>query len=282
MDTLYIDETITDEYTNWTITARNAAGVGTEFINDYGKGVLAYNPYIELYIGKYTDPVRPLVYLPNEEIQYKAVIHDASKTIIWLIPRNASASIVASLNYGITTENEMWEKHTISLDDYTQKKEEYADYKHVVVVQNPLSRFSGWVEYLLSKQALDSHLLNSIPETKQDSITPVDTAVWQVAALARLVNANPTFDVAPQLLSQSHFISKLPAVDVIVPLPYLDYYLHNELGVLPVHKNMDDDPVFWMGQLKESDKLLWELAETYADDAKLLLDEKAWTYDNRH
>lgn len=279
MNTLYIDNTITDEGTTWNITARNSGGMGTEFLNDYGKGVLAHNPKLDLYIGKYTDPVRPLAYLPSEPIIYRATIHDASKTIFWLLPRNASTSVLASLYYTDAShgeENVLWENHTITLEEYETKKEDYAGYKHVAVVQDPISRFVGWMEFLMATRAEDDYLKDSIPELKRAMFPGVEANVWQLCTLARLVNTNPTFDTAPQLLSQSNFISKLPPLDVLVPIAILDYYLQSEMGVLPVHRAMNNAPVFWLGQINRSHALEFELLDIYKEDLKLADDKRLW------
>lgn len=278
MNILYIDNTISEEGTTWTFTALDEDGIGTGFINDYGSGVLAYNPMLNLYIGKYTNPLRPLVYLPEKQIQYRAAVHDASKTIYWLLPMMATSSILLSihspsLGKDVTLPN-LWNEHTITVDAYNNNKDKYEGYKHVAPVYDPRERFMNWINFLYINGAMDYYLQQAVPESRMHELADVKTAAWHMLAVAKLVNENPTFDTANELLSETHMLTQLPPIDVLVPLPRTDYYLQEEMGLLAIHGSMTTDRKVWLGGIEG---LADQLKEIYKDDFELLKDKRVWT-----
>lgn len=93
-------------------------------------------------------------------------------------------------------------------------------------------------------------------------------------AIAKLVNDSPTFDTADELLSETHMLTQLPPIDVLVPLPRTDYYLQQEMGLLAVHGSMTTDRKVWLGGI---DGLADQLKEIYKDDFELLKDKRVWT-----
>lgn len=284
MSTLYLDNTLAEENSSWTVTKRTDAGVGTNFITDYGQGILAYNTILDMYLGMYTMPATKLEYIPTKEVTAKAVVHEKSNTLIWLIPRNASGTLLATLKYDAYSKKPnlqyLWDEHTITLEQYREKNFDYESMTHVVVLQSPENRFSRFVNSLICTDKMKEYLKNSAPRNKVESLEEIQAMTFHMLALAELNALSGSTACDENLWPQYRYLELIPRVDVVVPLTLLDYYLQEEMQVIPVHEAMEKEVRYWLGKVNH-ESIYTRLEAIYGKDTKLFRKHRAKLYQHK-
>lgn len=233
----------------YTIVARNEEGRISELKSNIGEEFWAsYNPALDRYYVRSKAPSKPFR-TPQHMTGHRAFFDKNTKTIIWMIPRNGSCTILASLmkNAGlevkVTQPAAIW-GCTGSTDyffDETGNKlsnpEKWLEYKQCIVYQDPFYKCIRHMNYVL---ACNNFQLNTFfsdnPEKMNDAAAFIDTYL----AIAEINTYNTKEFYEQHMMPQMFYHRTIPVqIESIIELDKLDKFIERELKISCTKANLE-------------------------------------------
>lgn len=247
-DTIAVQKSQVASAKEYTITSRDQDGHITELRDNNGEEFwTSYNPALERYYVRSKDPNKPFR-TPQHMTGHRAFFESRFKTIVWMIPRNGSCTILASLmndkHYEINCNQPaaIWNciGHTNFFFDETKSKlsnTKWLEYKQCVVYQDPLLKCVRHLNYILSCNKPQLHtFFADCPKKELDIGSVIDTYL----AVAEINTHNNVSYYEQHMMPQMFYHRTLPVqIDAIVDLDSLGEFVRQELKVTCCQANIE-------------------------------------------
>lgn len=280
-DIITVKDTQVASSTEYKVTERKENGcVKSMIATNTGETFnLAYNPSLQRYYVRSTDPNKPFC-TPQHMCGHRAFFHEESKTVIWMVPRNGSCTILASLLYAEGGEEiKMERKQPALIWGYTGQREHFVDilsdampnpdkwsaYRHCIVYQDPMYKCIRHMNYIMScnKPQLQT-FFSECPEKIKDMKTFADTYL----AIAEINKYNNKHYYEQHMIPQMFYHKTLPVTpDVIIDLEDLSPFIRKEMRIQPITANIETSIGISLMSITKEQKA--RIMEIYGDDYKI-------------
>lgn len=208
-----------------------------------------YNPGLDRYYVRSKMPGKPFR-TPQHMVGHRAFFDVNSKTIVWMVPRNGSCTILASLmrnahlEISIEQPAAIWNKPGQSqfFFDATGNKlpdpEKWAEYKHCIVYQDPVFKCIRHMNYILAcnRFQLQTFFVEN-PKKMDDIGVFADTYL----AVAEINTYNNKDFYEQHMIPQMFYHQTIPAqIDSIVDLDKLPLFIEREMRMCCVQSNLEN------------------------------------------
>ena len=247
-DILTITKSQREEVKEYTVIARDDAGRIKELKGNTGEEFwTAYNPSLDRYYVRSKDPEKPFR-TPQHMTGHRAFFEDNSKTIVWMIPRNGSCTVLASLvkarGFEPACEQPamIWTTvgHRDCFFDVVDNKfsdAKWLEYKQCIVYQDPLYRFVRHLNYILT---CNNPQINTFFAEFPEKIKDVPTVIDTYLAVAEMNAHNTPAFYEQHMIPQMFYHQTVPTqIDTIVALDDLEDFISKEMGIPCVKANLE-------------------------------------------
>lgn len=239
-----------NEGRRYSVISRDEEGHISELRIDTGEEEFwaVYNPGLGRYYVR-SKEVGKAFKTPQHMTGHRAFFHTPSSTIIWMIPRNGSCTVLASLlndaGYKVNTGQPalVWGctgQQNCFFDEPDGKltsPERWVNYRHCVVYQDPTFKALRHMNYILSVNKPQLHtFFSEFPNKMDDMGVFIDTYL----AIAELNKRNTLAQYEQHMIPQMFYHQTLPVTpQVIIDLDDLSDFIRTEMNITPVHANME-------------------------------------------
>lgn len=250
-DILRVEKSQIKTGSEYFIIAQDDEGYPTELKDDNTDEEfwLAYNPSLDRYYVR--SKVKDKAFLtPQHTTGHKALFHHPSRTVIWVIPRNGSCTLLASLmkdrgeSPNTLQPGRTWrsrEAHTCYFEEdknVLSQPEKWIDYHHCIVYQDPELRCLRNMNYILS---VNRPQLATFFSEFQEKMQNVSTFMDTYLAIAEINLYNEPEYYEASLKPQLWFHKTLPVTpELIIKLDDLEEFLKKELKIKPEPANIEN------------------------------------------
>ena len=214
----------------------------------------------------------------------RAISSQKTKTNFWIVSRDGCCSTLGTFyhhetgnpvgEWSIGEPAHMWQSKlnsgntenplVIDLNFWKNHPKKYADYKNVTVYQDPIARFHNLCNYWWRAYDKSAYQLCPTIELAKELHASKEKAIWHFIALAEANLYNPPGKWEQHLASHEMHYTEMPILDLIVPLQLLDTYFEKELGMTPVHGNVESK---WHITHEDfTEEMLQVISKIYAHD----------------
>lgn len=236
------------------ITKTDALGYGIEFKMGECSGVCGYNPSLDIYIGRFTNPDIPVVFGDVLHNRVHAVVHNPSKTLWWSIARNGCSSQLASIGIdqggvfnNLGTPTGVWiptaGQFTISNWHYAYEHDKYADFTNVVAYQDPVKRFIRFCNYAYTACKIGGYIKRSLLPRYFAALKNPSITIDHMLCVARCNAANKYSAYEQHYWPLRKHYENIPKIDTVVHLKDTDTYMEKVMHIKPVHANIEEEIV---------------------------------------
>lgn len=229
---------------------------------------LVYNPATNEYLATFQSGAFRTASSAPSVTGPQFTVHEGSKTLMYLISKNACSTQIGTVLHELgykpaqTSPQQVWTgnayRHCRNVEDYDP--EQYADYTHLAVYQDPVRRFVNLANYAW---CINKPLLRPYVASCRDKQQMIDT----VLLLIEMNKKNHPGLFEAHLEGQAWYYKRCPRIDVVVPLELLSEYMRREMGIEPWNCNVDAKHELTRSDLQ--DRHLAEIERLWHEDYEL-------------
>lgn len=260
-DTLTVKKGQIADSKEYIITSRDEDGRISELQSNTGEEFwAAYNPALDRYYVRSKDPEKPFR-TPQHMAGFRAFFDQKTKTLIWMVPRNGSCTVLASLMNaeGLEVKEEqpamIWncqghaKYHFNVIENKLPDPEKWLAYKHCIVYQDPVFKCIRHMNYVLS---CHQFLLHTFFTRDAESEENIQAFIDTYLAIAE-INTHNTRDFYEQsMIPQMFYYKNIPAqIDSIVDIDKLDIFIERELKIRCKKANLENSLGLLMDDITE-------------------------------
>lgn len=264
-DILYVKKSQLNEGRRYSVTGRDDEGNISELRIDTGEEEYwaVYNPGLQRYYIRSKSIDQPFK-TPQHMVGHRAFFHKDSRTIIWMVPRNGSCTILSTfmsalgykvnkgqpaLIWGCTGQQDCFFDVQDGNIPYPEK---WLNYRHCIVYQDPLLKTLRHMNYILS---VNKPQLSTFFSEDMKKMDDMDTFIDTYLAIAEINKRNNVSYYEQHMIPQMFYHQTLPITpDTIIYLDDLEEFLHKEMGLAPVLANLETSIGLSIGSITEERK----------------------------
>lgn len=264
-DLLLVKRSQLNEGRRYAVTARDEEGHISEMKIDTGEEEYwaVYNPGLDRYYIRSKVIDKPFK-TPQHMTGHRAFYNKDARTIIWMVPRNGSCTILATLMATLGYKTNVGQPALIwscagqqdcFFDEQEGKlssPEKWINYRHCIVYQDPLLKTLRHMNYILS---VNRPQLSTFFSEDISKMHNMDTFIDTYLAIAEINKRNNASYYEQHMIPQMFYHQTLPVTpDTIIHLDDLEHFLHYEMGLHTVKANLETSIGLSIGSITEKRK----------------------------